>query len=210
MNDSMNVVKLKARAPSSDPCRGHGMFHRNTVSAVCAGLVLVAVSAPGQTNTTQSATTTNTMISTASLPPVGLASTETAQVNLVNTPPRLPAVWLRRARVPSRFTQRADRSSALLPASQWEAGRLFRSNCRTTWRKPSGARTVVRAEIVVLTVQTGSIAQTPSPAPACILVSSLETYDTATGVTHALVSGGAAQGLPLNIRNAQFSMAPAR
>jgi hypothetical protein len=61
------------------------MFHRKTVSAVCAGLVLAAVSAPGQTNTTQSAATTNTMISTASLPPVGLASTETAQVNLVNT-----------------------------------------------------------------------------------------------------------------------------
>jgi hypothetical protein len=48
----------------------------------------------------------------------------------------------------------------------------------------------------------------PPLLPPCALASSLETYDTATGVTHAFVSGVAAQGLTAVIRSAMFAPAP--
>lgn len=181
------------------------MFYRNMVSAVCAGLVFAAVSAPGQTNTTQSTATTSTQISTASLPPVGLASTETAQVNLVNT---APAPLSGPAPSCTGSVAFYAAGGSLIGASSTftvGSGQIESVKLPYDLTEASGGRTVVRAEIV-LTVQTTSVSQ----APACILVSSLETYDTATGVTHAFVSGGTAQGLPLGIRNAQVPVAPPR
>ena len=189
------------------------MSWRKTVSAVCAGLVFAAVSAPGQTSTTQTAATTNTQISTASLPPVGLASTETAQVNLVNTVPT-PSSDLAPS-CASSVAFYAAGGSLIGAATGFTvgSGQIFSVKLPYDLADASGGRTFVRAEIV-LTVQTVSISQAPSQPstqpPACILVSSLEMFDIATGVTHAFVSSGTAQGLPLNIRNVQFPVTAPR
>jgi hypothetical protein len=185
------------------------MSYRKTVSVVCAGMVFAAFSAPAQTNTTQSATTTNTQTSTASLPPVGLASTETAQVNLVNTVPAPSSGPAPSCTGSVAFYAAGGSLIGAATGFTVASGQIFSVKLPYDLAEASGGRTVVRAEIV-LTVQSGSNSQAPYPPPACILVSSLETYDTATGVTHAFVSGGTAQGLPLNIRTLQIPVAPPR
>ena len=182
------------------------MFYLKTVSAVCAGVVFAAASALGQTNTTQSPATTNTPISTASLPPVGLASTETAQVNLVNTVPAPLSGAAPSCTGSVAFYAAGGSLIGTATSFTVGSGQIFSVKLPYDLTEASGARTVVRAEIV-LNVQTAPPSQAP---PACILVSSLETYDTATGVTHALVSGGTAQGLSPGIRNAQFPIVLSR
>ena len=60
------------------------MMRNRIVQVSCAGLLFAAVAAFGRT-------TPLTHTSTSSLPAVGLASSETAQVNVVNTAPASPA-----------------------------------------------------------------------------------------------------------------------
>lgn len=122
------------------------------------------------------------------LPPIGLASTETVQINVLNiaaTPPNGTAASCTgtitfsnasgaKIGTPTPFTVGSEQvASAKLPYS-------------------SAGATSGRVEIV------GSIQTTtaiPSKTP-CSLVFSLETFDTSSGVTHIFLGNAAASAVP--------------
>jgi hypothetical protein len=73
-----------------------------------------------------------------------------------------------------------------------ESGQMFSVALPYASAGASGSRTVIRVAITLSAVMVPT-ATGPEAAP-CTLASSLETYDTATGVTHAFASGVATQG----------------
>jgi len=129
----------------------------------------------------QTTTTTTTSTRTFSFPPVGLGSTETAQVNVVNM---------------------ASASSSGTAASC--TGSIQFANASGTVIGKATTFTVGAGQISSVTLPFGtsgfsgthgdfvaSVTQTvtiPQTAP-CDLVVSLETYATATGETHAVLTG---------------------
>lgn len=191
------------------------MLNRKTVLALVAVPFVVVVSAFGQTTSTNAIYTT-----TSTLPPVGLASSETAQVNVVNTASLSMATIATLGAVPA--APSCTGSIAFLDAKGLPIGTATTftvgsgqiSSVALPFAKAgaSGSRTVIRAEIVstitVGGVATLGIATGPAmpAAPACALQSSFETYDTATGVTHVFISGpAAAQILTPAIRSGNFT-----
>lgn len=117
-----------------------------------------------------------------SLPPVGLAASETAQINLVNTagPDTNGTVTF------------YDYTGAQIGTStNFTIGtaQIFSVKLPFSLTKASGARTVVRPEIAGGIVNGSGL--TPPSLPPCSLTFSLETYDSVTGVTHIFSSGQA-------------------
>jgi hypothetical protein len=192
------------------------MLNRKTVLALVAVPFVVVVSAFGQTTFTNAIYTT-----TSTLPPVGLASSETAQVNVVNTA-NVSVAYL--GSVSASTTPSCTGSIAFLDAKGLPIGTATTftigsgqiSSVALPFAKAgaSGLRTVIRAEIVTtVTVPApspGPVAGPNIPAtpvlPACALQSSFETYDTTTGATHVFISGpAAAQILTPAIRSGNFT-----
>jgi hypothetical protein len=126
------------------------------------------------------------------LPPVGLAVSETAQVNVTNTaPPPANGGAAPLCGVTVVFYGGRDGQTILgnLAVFQLRNGDVASAPLPYALTGASGARTVIRVAITVspILVTTDSGPQT---AP-CTLLSSLETFDSATGVTHAFTSASA-------------------
>jgi hypothetical protein len=181
-------------------------------SGSCCRPIRRVVSAFGQTTSTTAIYTT-----TSTLPPVGLASSETAQVNVVNTAnvsiatlgavPALPSCTGSIA-----FLNASGNMIGKATTFTVGSGQIFSATLPYASAGASGSRTVIRAEIVsTITVggmaMLGIVTEPAMPAaPACALQSSFETYDTATGVTHVFISGpAAAQILTPAIRSGNFT-----
>jgi hypothetical protein len=132
--------------------------------------------------------TTATFTRTLTFAPVGLASSETAQVNLVNLASNPTSGTAASCTGSVSFLSAAG--TVIGSASPFTAtsGQIASVKLPYATTAASG-RTVVRA-VVTQTFTTGS-----SAAP-CALATSLETYDTTTGVTHAYVAGPEASSGP--------------
>ena len=125
-------------------------------------------------------TTTNTVTQTFDLPSVGLASSETAQINVSN----LAANTTNGAAASCTGTISFVNSSGATIGSATSftvgAGKTDSVSLPYSGTAASG-RTEVRG---VITLTTTSNALAP-----CRLVSSMETFDTTSGVTHAYLAG---------------------
>ncbi len=174
------------------------MSIRNTAQAFAAGLIMT-MCAFGQfaTNATPTSTTTTT-----NLPPIGIGSTETAEVILTNTaappsttPPSTP---------PSTGSSVSNPASTTTPTAPSCTGSVSFYNASGTIIGTATPFTLASGAISVASVPYASTASSsvreliravisltitfPSPAP-CALSYSLATFDTATGVTHAMITG---------------------
>lgn len=162
------------------------------------GVWLMAVSAFGQTTAPASTSTFSVY-----LPPIGLAATETAQVNVVNTAqlPLPEAGPLCSGTIV--FYGGADGYSILgrIAPFQVTFGQMFSAGLPYSATGASGSRTVIRAEITLspFKVMTDTGIQNTQ----CSLAASLETFDTVTGVTHAVVSASGTAGFSADIAPAR-------
>ena len=147
------------------------------------GLWLVAVSAFGQTTGPASTSTFSVY-----LPPIGLAATETAQVNVVNTAqlPLSEAGPLCSGTIV--FYGGASGYSILGKIAPFQVtfGQMFSAGLPNSATGVSGSRTVIRAEITLSPFKV--LTDTGIQNTQCSLAASLETFDTVTGVTHVVVS----------------------
>jgi hypothetical protein len=128
--------------------------------------LLLATGAMAQTTGAPIARQTN-------FPPVGLASSETAQVNVVN----LAAAASCKGSI-SFFNASGAAIGSAAPFTI-ATGQIFSASLPFSAAGASGARAVIRG-LVTLTDAT------------CAVASSLETFDTTTGVTHVFHAAGAA------------------
>ncbi len=193
-------------------------MRKSCTVSLLSGFLIAAVTAAGQTTPAAPQTSTTT------LPPVGLASTETVQVNVSNTSPVLPST--NSAAAPTAcsgsiaFLDSNGNSIGAPTEFKIGSGQTLSAKLPYASAAASGAaRIVVRPEILV----TLNITTTPPPVtngtavpvlplllPSCFLTSSVEIYDTATGVTHAFYANSGPQTVPL-LRTGQFSASmPAR
>jgi hypothetical protein len=154
-----------------------------------AGVLIIAVCAFGQFNPTNGFTTT----SSSSFPPVGIGSTETVQVILSNT-----AVALSNAAVVSTEPAPSCKGSvAFYNASgtiigtatsfALTTGQITQVSLSYTATTPTSVREMIRAVVSLTTTF-------PGPAP-CSLSYSLATFDTASGATHATITGSGISAL---------------
>jgi len=133
-----------------------------------------------------------------SLPPIGVAPSETVQVNVANIAADASTG------VPAHCTGSITFYNAAGIAISTPA--TFAIGTRQMFSVPlpyastggTGARTVVRAEIAMVATVAGF------GIPPCVLVSSIESYDTTTGVTHAYAQGTLGQGLIGVIRTGSY------
>jgi hypothetical protein len=142
-------------------------------------LTLLAAAAP--VLWAQSTTTSSTYTATQNLPPIGLAATETAQVNAVNVAEASSSGTAASCTGSISFlnsggTVIGTATTYTLGTNQLKSVSLPYSSVGAT------GRTEIRA-VITQTVTTGS--DVP-----CDLLISLETFDTTSGVTHVYVSRG--------------------
>lgn len=152
------------------------MSFRRMVLALSAG-ALGAVCALAQTTTSSTSTVTS------SSGPIGLGSSETLQVNVVNVASNSSSGTAASCTGTIGFVNSSGTAIGSATSFTVTSGQISSVSLPFAKVGASGARTEVRA-VVTLTVTTGSGA-----AP-CELRSSLETFDTSTGVTHAYLSNG--------------------
>ena len=143
------------------------------LTVVAAGLLAAA------TSFAQSTSTTNTRSYT--FLPFGLAATETAQVNVVNLAANSSSGTAASCTGTISFLSNTGATLGTATSFTVTSGQTFSAT-----RAGSGSRAVLRA-VITLTIPTSS-------APPCVLASSLETYDTSTGVTHLHESGEGMDG----------------
>lgn len=161
------------------------MLSQKNTLVTGAGLLLVAVSAFGQATGTAGATAPPSPV----LPPVGLAISETAQVNVVNaaTVPPSGGVEPICGGTITFYGGTGGGTVVGVSAFSLRIGQIFSAALSYVSASASGARTVIRAAInlsaVIVPTDAGPVA-----AP-CTLASSIETFDNASGVTHAFASG---------------------
>lgn len=168
------------------------MMSRNAVLAFITGLIWAIAPAFAQTTYTSSSW----------LPPAGIASTETIQVNVVNNataPASAPA-----PSCTGTIAFYSTTGSIIGTATPFTIadGEIFSAMLPFASTGASASRTVVQAKITL----TGS-AMGENSSPRCVMASSLEIFDTASGITHAFVSG--TTQLPVAaLRTGIFSPAP--
>ncbi len=123
-----------------------------------------------------------------SLPPFGLAVSETAQISLVNTAG--PDANGTAASCAGTVTFYDYTGAPIGTSTKFTIGtaQIFSFKLPFSLTKASGTRAVIRAEIAGNTINTSGLLPPPSPPP-CSLTFSLETYESATGVTHIFFSG---------------------
>lgn len=167
----------------------------NRLIAFGAVLLMVAFCALGQTTFTNSITYTTTY----NLPPIGLAPSETLQINLVNTAAALPTTT---AATPAPCTGSVVflNANGTLVGTQTNftigSGKIFSVPLPGS---SLASRTIIRAQIVNTVTVTETITGVAIPEgpsvtaifapPSCALGSSLEIFDTATGAMHAFIAG---------------------
>ncbi len=151
------------------------MSSRQTVLALCAGAML-ALSAHGQ-----AATTTTTVTRSESLPPVGLAVTDTIQVNVTNIATATTNGTAASCTGSVAFYNASGAIIGTATAFTLGSGQISSIKLPYASAGASGSRAVVRPVINATGTQ-------PSATP-CSLQYSVETYDSATGVTHVFAAG---------------------
>jgi hypothetical protein len=159
------------------------MLIHNAARAI-AGAFILTVCAFGQIAIVNPISTT----SSSSFPPVGIAGTETVQVILSNTA-TVPANGL----TPNESAPSCSGSVAFYNASgtiigtatsfTLTSGQISQVSLPYASAGSTSARALIRAVVSLTTTL-------PKPTP-CSLSYSLATFDTATGVTHATVTGAA-------------------
>jgi hypothetical protein len=148
-------------------------FHR--LFAVAAFTAVIALS---QT------TSSNTVTETSNTPPVGLASSETAQINVVNT---ASASKNGTAASCTGTISFLNASGAVIgAATPFTVGAGVINSVSLPFAKTgvTGTRTEIRG-VITLTV-------TPDSGVPCSLQATFETYDSSTGVTHVYLANVAA------------------
>ena len=176
--------------PGGVRSRGRSLLlqeHEGVVKTI--GLLFAAVAAFGQTGAAPAIILT----SSSNIPPVGLAPSETAQVNIGNTAGASPVAVATLGAAPTVTGPSCTGSVSFYNAKGAIIGTATSFTVTTgqiasvalpyAMAGASGSRTVIRAVITNSTPIT-ALGMTP-----CNLSYSLETYDTATGATHVFVSG---------------------
>lgn len=144
---------------------------------LCGALFVSAYSLPGQTAISPVAQS-----STTSLPPVGLASTETAQVNVVNSAPASAGSGTCTGSIA--FYNAAGAIIGSATDFKVTNGEIFSAKLPYSSAQATGdSRIVIRAE-VTLNFNAQTVEGSAVPPQPCMLGGSLETYDTSSGVTH--------------------------
>jgi hypothetical protein len=142
--------------------------------------LLIAFLAAAPALLAQGKTTTTSYTSTQNFPPIGLASTETAQINAVNVA----------AASSSGTAASCTGSISFLSSTGTLIGTATTYTLGTNQLKSvslpfsTASASAGRIEIRPVVTQTGT---TPSDVP-CQLLISIETYDSTTGVTHLYLS----------------------
>jgi hypothetical protein len=154
------------------------------VIATGLALCLSGISARAQT------TTTTTVTRSFNFPAVGLASSETAQINVVNLANATPSGTAASCSGTITFYNSSGTAIGTATPFTVTSGEISSATLPFSALGASGNRQAIRG-VVMLTVTRGS-------GVPCILQSSLETYDTVTGVTH-LVLPGTQQTAPVPI-----------
>jgi len=156
-----------------------------------AGLWYAAIAAYGQPS------------QTIVLPPVALAAAETAQINVMSSAANYPGWSLVTPCSASVTFYGADGSvigapttlvvgGTLGPVVLGEAAQIFSAQLPYASTGVKASSTVISAQIAL--AGNPFTASTPSPPiPVCAVAFSLQTFDAVTGVTHAYVTGEAAQ-----------------
>ncbi len=159
------------------------LIRRRVLIACLPGIWCIAVAAYGQNP------------QTIVLPPVTLAPSETAQVNIASAAAGYPGgAFVTSCQVSITFYG-AD-GSALGKAAEitvGSSGQIYSAKLPYATTGATSTPSVVGTRIS-LTPAPVAVSTLSPPIPPCAVAFSLETYDTATGVTHAFVSGQAAQG----------------
>lgn len=168
------------------------MFIRQLQIFFFAAALTAAVAAA---QTSMQTTTSGTITSTTTTPPVGVASSETVQVNLVNTASN--ATNGTAAACAGTITFLNASGTAIVPAATFNVSSGVIASFSLPFGKmgATGNRTEVRVSVARTITVTGA------PMPPCSLDATLETFDTSTGVTHVYVPNvsiaGAVSGRPV-------------
>ena len=128
------------------------------------------------------AQTSTTTTRTRSFPPIGLAPTETLQINLLNMATTSSSGTAASCTGSVSFASATGAAVGTATTFTVTSGQVF------SVRLPfSSSGATARAEFVAL------VTSTSSSAP-CALVTSLETFDTTTGATHIYIGGSGPEG----------------
>jgi hypothetical protein len=159
------------------------MHLRRTLSTTFALTALTAACAFAQTTSTTTSTRSFTY------PPIGLGSTETAQVNVVNDATASSSGTAASCTGTISFLNSAGTAIGTATPFTVTSGQIASASVTFAKVGATGVRTEIRG-VVTLTATSGS-------GVPCSLASSLETYDSTTGATHLhLDQGGGLEGEP--------------
>jgi hypothetical protein len=156
----------------------YSMFLKPSALVFLASTAWIAVSASAQTTTT--------FTRDFNFPPVGIASTETLQINVLNTASASSAGTAASCTGTITFTSATGTVIGTATSFTVTSGQVFSAALPFSKSGATGAR----AEIVG-SVQLTASASSSTP---CALSNSLETFDTSSGVTHVFLGSSAAPG----------------
>jgi hypothetical protein len=148
------------------------MFFRKSILPLTAIVILLASSAFAQTTTTSGSRSFD-------YPPVGLASSETMQINVLNSATASSTGTAASCTGTISFTSATGAALGTAASFTVTSGEIFSATLPFAKTAASGTRTEV---VGVVSVTTAS--GTP-----CGLRTSLETFDTSSGVTHVYLAG---------------------
>src|SRR5438477_5878849 len=127
----------------------------------------------------QSTTSTRTF----NFPPLGLGATETAEIDVVNSAANGSDGTVASCTGTISFLNASGATIGSATSFTVTSGQIFPVRLPFSSVGASSTRAAVRG-VVTLTLSTAT------PRPPCSLAVSLSTFDTSTGATHALVTGG--------------------
>ena len=121
------------------------------------------------------------------LPPVGLGATETAEINVVNFAANASDGTAASCTGTISFLNESGAVIGSATPFTVTSGQISSVHLPFSSTGATGTRTAIHG-VVTLTLSTAT------PRPPCALGVSLATFDTSTGATHALVTGGGGGG----------------
>jgi hypothetical protein len=148
------------------------MYFRKSILPLAAIMLLGAFSSSAQTTTTSATRSFD-------YPPVGLASSETMQINVLNSATASSSGTAASCTGTISFTSATGATLGTATSFTVTSGEIFSATLPFAKTAATGTRT----EIV------GIVSVTTTSGTPCGLRTSLETFDTATGVTHVYLAG---------------------
>ena len=150
-------------------------------------LVLMLASMGAMSCAFAQTTSTTTGTRDFNLPPVGLGATETAEINVMNFAANASDGTAASCTSTISFLNASGATIGSATPFTVTAGEISSAHLPFSSVGATSTRTAIRG-VVTLTLSTAS------PRPPCALGVSLAPFDTSTGATHALVTGGAGGG----------------